>query len=242
MKLPSEAIAYLRGDKFSNGFAVEFETDEQDAILRSRIDWLEELCANRKVVHVGCVDHDLEQAKHKRKRGKWLHARLADSAARCLGVDINAQGIGELRSEFGYEDVLAADLLSDPCTPIMEVQWDDFLLGEVLEHIGDPVTFLRTLVQRFAGRTERFIVTVPNALAHENFRAARKGVEAINTDHRFWFTPYTLAKVAYDAGLETEQIIACRNGVVKRRSIVKNRRLRRYPLLRNNLILLARPR
>lgn len=241
MRFGSDVLPYLRGEQFSNGLAVRLEPEAEDSVFRSRIDWLSMLCADRHVVHVGCVDHDMEQVHHKLARGKWLHARLIDHTARCLGVDIDAHGIEQLRAAFGYRDLLAADLLHDECAPLFAQGWGDLLLAEVLEHIGDPVSFLRRLVERFGDRFERFIITVPNAFAEENHRAARAGVEAINTDHRFWFTPYTLAKVAMDAGLEPVRLIACRNGVVKRRSVLKNLRLSRYPLLRNNLMLIARP-
>jgi hypothetical protein len=241
MKFDDTTGPYLRGEAFSNGLAVTMTPEPDDVRLRSRIDWLCELCARHDVVHVGCVDHDIAQAQHKLARGKWLHARLDDATSRCLGVDIDAPGIEQLRETFGYTDLLAANLLEDECAPITEHQWDDMVLAEVLEHIGDPVTFLKTLNIRFGERFQRFIITVPNAFAEENFKAARRGVEAINTDHRFWFTPYTLAKVVVDAGLTPERVIACRNGVVKRRSFFKNRRLTAHPLLRNNLIMIARP-
>jgi hypothetical protein len=35
-----------------------------------------------------------------------------------------------------------------------------------------------------------------------NIRGAWKNTEVINTDHRFFFTPYTIAKIAVDAGYE----------------------------------------
>ncbi|MBT6275931.1 MAG: methyltransferase domain-containing protein [Chromatiales bacterium] len=239
MKIAPSMLAYLHGDAFSNGLTVQFESEPDDDAVRSRIDWLEELCAQRRVVHVGCVDHDLTQVAHKRKRGKWLHERLCGVTERCLGVDINAQGIAQLKDELGYDDVLAADLLVDSCEPVFASQWDDFLLGEVLEHIGNPVAFLTQLRKRFQNQTKRFIITVPNAFAAENMADAREGIERINSDHRFWFTPYTLSKVCVDAGLTPSRLLLCRNGIVKRRSILKNWKLSRRPWLRNNIILLA---
>ncbi|NKC10857.1 MAG: hypothetical protein GKR94_01200 [Gammaproteobacteria bacterium] len=241
MRISDELRPFLEGARFSNGLAVRFEFDEADCQLRSRIEWLEELCRNHQVIHLGCVDHDLAQAQRKRGRGKWLHARLHEAAARCLGVDIDVEGVSLLKQRFGYDDLLAANVLSDPCAPIFEQSWDDFLLGEVLEHTGDPVAFLSRLNERFGRQINRFIITVPNAFAAENFSAAKRGIEAINSDHRFWFTPYTLAKVCIDAGLNPERLILCRNGVVKRRTWFKNWKLSRQPLLRNNIIVLAAP-
>ncbi|MEX0741590.1 MAG: hypothetical protein WD079_02255, partial [Phycisphaeraceae bacterium] len=66
-----------------------------------------------------------------------------------------------------------------------------------------------------------------------------RGCELINTDHRYWFTPYTLGKVAVEAGLMPREVRMCRNGIVKRRSIMKNRLMRRRPLNRGGILLIA---
>ena len=55
-----------------------------------------------------------------------------------------------------------------------------------------------------------------------------------------WLTnPSTIAKVVLESRAYPKRIILCRNGVVKRRSIVKNTILRIWPLLRNNIIVVA---
>lgn len=78
------------------------------------------------------------------------------------------------------------------------------MVGEVLEHIGDPVAFLSTIRTKYCDYVDRIVVTVPNALRIANFQFAKQGMEVINSDHRFWFTPYTLAKIMTDAGLVIE--------------------------------------
>lgn len=240
MRLNDNLASYLRGDQFSNGLQAQFTLEDSDYTLHSRINWLTAYCQSKRVVHVGCVDHDISMVEQKRRRGKWLHSELMKSAERVLGVDIDTEGLDALRQQFGIEDLLAANLLSDPCEPVFADTWDVMLLAEVLEHIGDPVTFLRTLRERFAGVVDEFIITVPNAFAEEIVAAARRGTEVINSDHRFWFTPYTIAKLCIDAGLMPEELVLCRNGVIKKRSVWKNRRLSRSPFIRNNIIVRAR--
>ncbi|MEM7406053.1 MAG: methyltransferase domain-containing protein [Pseudomonadota bacterium] len=240
MRLNDTLFSYLRGEQFSNGLRAEFTFDQSDYVLHSRISWLTERCRGRRVVHVGCVDHDIAMVEHKRARGKWLHGELMEAAERVLGVDIDAEGLAALEQKFGIDDLLSANLLTDPCEPIFAEKWDIMLLAEVLEHIGDPVTFLRTLRERFGGVANEFIITVPNAFAEEIVAAARNGTEVVNSDHRFWFTPYTIAKLCIDAGLVPEEVVLCRNGVIKRRSLLKNRRLAARPFTRNNIIVRAR--
>lgn len=54
------------------------------------------------------------------------------------------------------------------------------------------------------------MLTVPNALGLIYMSMAlNEGCENINSDHKYWFTPYTIQKVLYSAGYETEEIIMC---------------------------------
>lgn len=242
MQLKHTTIPYLSGDRFSNGLKVEFDWDEDDARYRSRIDWLVELCADKRVIHAGCVDHSVEQITRKQARGKWLHNRLWTSAERCLGVDKSEAGIEHLRTCLGYQDVECLDLLEPPGPAITNASWHYLILGEVLEHIDNPVAFLSGIRAHYSECVEALMVTVPNAFARDNFRAAKQNVEAINTDHRYWFTPFTLCKVVMAAGFTVDSLRLCRNGVIKKRTALKNAWFKRHPLLRNNIILTARLR
>lgn len=239
MRLKADVIPYLTGEKFSNGLMVEFEFESEDYAVRSRIDWLEKLCTAKKVIHAGCVDHNPDQIDHKLKRDKWVHARIAACASQCLGIDNNPSGISYLRDELGYQDVECLDLVTDESDLVGQTQWDYLLLGEVLEHINDPIGFLRSIRARYATHVKQILITVPNAFAREIFRRVRQNKEPINTDHRYWFTPYTLAKVACTAGLDIHYFRLCQNGVVKRRAWLKNFHLKIQPLTRNNIILVA---
>ena len=239
MRLKPSVTDYLEGRAFSNGLLVDFDFDAADRLFRSRIAWLQEICDDKNVIHAGCVDHDVALIEHKRRRRKWLHGALSERARRCHGIDRDRAGIAFLRDRLGFHDVECLDLVSETSEVVQSGQWDFLVLAELLEHIDDPVAFLRSMAERYASHVRRLLITVPNAFARENFRLARRHLEGTNSDHRYWFTPYTLTKVATRAGLRTDYLRLCRNGVVKRRSLLKNAYLRRHPLLRNNIILVA---
>ena len=42
--------------------------------------------------------------------------------------------------------------------------------------------------------------------ATQSFAASRHSSELINSDHRYWFSPYTIAKVMLQAGMELDEI------------------------------------
>lgn len=76
----------------------------------------------------------------------------------------------------------------------------------MLEHVDNPVQFLEAVNKNYREIVDKIIITVPNAFSIFNFMTALSGKEAINTDHRYFFTPYTLCKIAYMAGMMPEEI------------------------------------
>jgi hypothetical protein len=156
-------------------------------------------------------------------------------------VDIQAAGLAHMR-RLGYEDVYQLDITNHqmPLPPALNGRWDWIMLPEVLEHIGDPQTFLRAIHTRFNGVTGGLVITVPHALSKANTRHARDSLERINSDHRFWFTPYTLGKLVIGAGFSIERFEMCNVGPVRQLSWLQRWRHARHPMLRNNLVLIAR--
>jgi hypothetical protein len=84
---------------------------------------------------------------------------------------------------------------------------------------------------------DKILISVPNALSYNNFRNTFKGIEQLNTDHRYWFTPFTLSKIVNRAGYD---IIDCSlSQYYKGNGPLKRIMYRRFPLLRHGLILTA---
>jgi hypothetical protein len=198
MEFNVDICEYLVGNKFSNGLLVPISVRESGYLDRLTI--LEIRVRHKNVIHLGCVDH-LPLIQQKLSNDMWLHARLCRSAKRCLGVDINCEGIDYLRNELGYSDLICANFLLDAVPQIEAEQWDFMILGEILEHVDNPVALLTAINQKYAKYVNRLIITVPNAFAWLNFRYVLKHKEFINSDHRYWFTPYTLGKVVTNAGM-----------------------------------------
>jgi hypothetical protein len=61
--------------------------------------------------------------------------------------------------------------------------------------------------------------------------------EVINSDLRYWFTPYTLMKVAVKAGIKIQDIIMAESYISDNKSL--NDILSQYPLFRDNIILIG---
>lgn len=223
---------YVSGKKFSNGFRFKPVADAADK--PGRLDHLEDICRGKRVIHFGFADH-VPLVPEKIRQNKWLHKRLQTVADTVVGLDIDADAVGYCRTELGIDGVYAFDLFKDDLpAEVANSHWDLVIMGEILEHVDNPVEFLQSMHRVFGPVAEKLVVTVPNALCSLNISESLKGNEYINTDHRYWFSPFTLVKVAYRAGFEVDKLTYC-SAPMPRRSL---RRLleRRNPILRENLI------
>lgn len=235
MKLKPDYIPYLVGEKLSA--SLKMKVAEGSQRLRERIEYLEELVHGKWVVHVGCLDH-IPLIEQRIRANTWLHKRLTEASGECLGIDINEEGIALVKT-LGYDNVILCNIIDDVANPaITGRQWDYMVLGEVLEHIDNPVLFLESIATKYGECVSRLLLTVPNAFHLDNFANAFRHCEKINTDHRFWFTPYTLAKVANSAGFDVLHYQLCLHKPnVPRRRVFYRGLLRVFPLLRGSLVM-----
>jgi hypothetical protein len=204
MRLDKEIFKYLKGEKFSNSLSVEYDRTRYGAISREAAITI--LIKDCKVIHIGCADH-IPLIQEKIANNKWLHKLITDNARYCIGIDIDRDSIDFVKKETDYKNVVCGNILIDDFPEITDNKWDYAVFGEIIEHIDDPVHFLKTFRQRFGGSVNGFIVTVPNIYNKHHFRNMLKYREVINSDHRYWFTPYTISKILVTAGYTPEKII-----------------------------------
>ncbi|AEG93933.1 class I SAM-dependent methyltransferase [Ramlibacter tataouinensis] len=198
-----EIGGYLSGKCFSDDFAYQPQIIGHH---QPRGDLLTARVAGRRVLHVGFADH-VPLIARRVADGSWLHARLTRSASVCEGIDIDAGAVTTARG-LGFNNVHVLDVFSsDAAAQLARWEMDLVLVPDVIEHLPDPAAFLRRLASCLP-RAE-FVVTVPNALSLRNAVHAVQGVERVNTDHRSWFSPFTLLKVLADAGLQCDGLHGC---------------------------------
>jgi hypothetical protein len=236
VQFSNSVFPFLKGEKFSNGLEIKVAKEPSVSKLPRRLDLLEDIAKNKGVIHVGFADH-LPLIKNKIEKGTWLHKRLVDSATVCWGIDIDKELVDYVRNEIGIKEVLQCDIVNDDVpNELKGYKWDYMIIGEVLEHIDNPVLFVRSIREKYAGIVGKVIMTVPNAHELLNIRNIFRGVECINTDHRFWFTPYTLAKVGTSAGLTVESFTYCQTYMPKNR--LSRILVRKFPMLRESLLMI----
>jgi len=203
MKIDQEILQYLKGTAFKNTLKVEIGKQKYSSISRENA--ITEIIKGKDIIHLGCSDH-LQIIKEKIRINRWLHKLLTDNSKRCIGIDLDKESIDFISKELGYKNVYHGNILTDDFSIIKETRWDYVVFGEILEHIDDPVNFLRVFKEKYGENVEKFIITVPNIYNKQQYRNMMNHVEIINSDHRFWFTPYTITKILTLAGYNPEKI------------------------------------
>ena len=203
MRIEPEVLKYLKGEEFKTSLFVDIGKSKHKIISREAA--ITEMIRDQNVIHIGCSDH-IPVIKQKISNNTWLHKLITDNAKNCIGIDIDKESIEFIKKETEYKNVFHGDILTVNFEGINESHWDYVVFGEIVEHLDNPVNFLKVFKERYGDRVKKFIITVPSIYNIHQFRNMMNYLEIINSDHRFWFTPYTIAKVLVSSGYNPEKI------------------------------------
>lgn len=244
MKFDSKTYSYIKGEKFSNGKDIFFKEKSQ---ALSRIEYITKIIYNNDNIHFGCADH-IPLIDEKINQNKWLHKLILESSNSCVGIDNNKEAIDYIQSKFKIDDIYYYDITLSQKLPnkITEKKWDYIILGEIIEHTDNPVNFLKLIKTNFEKNTKKIIITSPNVFNYSTINDIKKNKENINTDHRYWFSPYTLSKIAYLSGLKNIEFsfadpinLPYRFKIYKHFQLLKKRSVMLPPYCFNTIILTA---
>lgn len=227
-----EVNSFLKGGSFSNALNIRMYGKREPSYLR--MDLLQKMAADKKVLHVGFADH-IPVIETKIRNDLWLHKKLIDVSSKCFGIDIDEDAVDYVSSRLNISNVYKLDIVNDAVPEVLKCQWDVMILGEVLEHIDNPVAYLQSIREKYRDYVLRMVITVPNAFSFQNVMSSVRGVELINSDHRYWFTPYTLAKVCTKAGFTIDSFTMCQYYSGNR--WWRKKLVDRYPLYRDNIMM-----
>jgi len=193
---------YLSGEAFSSALYFPFSPHTYEDLLRP--DKIVEIVKNKRVIHIGCCDH-LSLIEEKLKKNRWLHQLLVDHTQQCMGIDNDREAVAYVSEKLNIKNVYCVDILKDDIDLGSDV-WDYVILGEVIEHVDNPVEFLQTVRFKFQKKAKKIIVTAPHVFNIYHAKYMKKNIECINTDHRYWFSPFTLSKIMALSGFTNHQM------------------------------------
>jgi len=171
-----------------------------------RVRWIVAACAGRRVLDLGAMDETAWQAK--RGHGTWLHEEIGRTAHSVEGVDNSAlipdEGLRTgpnaviRRGDVGDPQQLLAGLVETP---------EVIVAGELIEHLENPLEFLRRIArtERLAGKT--LILSTPNATALHNVIIGLARRESTHQDHLCILSYKTLTTLCTRAGFPAWEII-----------------------------------
>jgi SAM-dependent methyltransferase len=167
-----------------------------------RVKYIVEACRARVVLDLGCMD---ETALFKRNTSYWLHGRIAEVAKRVVGLDNSRELPGEGLQTAANATVFPGDATYAHTIARRGADAEVIVAGEFIEHLGDPVAFLRMLRQSLPGR--ELIISTPNGPSLANLLMGLIRREPQHPDHLHVFSYKTLNTIFMRAGFEAWDII-----------------------------------
>jgi hypothetical protein len=167
--------------------------------LKKRQISIPELVKGKKVLSIGCVDMvkniPLDDFI---KNGMHQMYNLKESTSELIGIDINKEGLNELKSHgfnVEYLDVFSVD----ETHPICNENFDFIVVSHVIEHIPDLFGFLTAIKNKF--KFKNIIIAVPNAYKYKSLlNVVFLKKEVISNDHFHTFSPTTAIKITESIG------------------------------------------
>jgi 2-polyprenyl-3-methyl-5-hydroxy-6-metoxy-1,4-benzoquinol methylase len=151
---------------------------------------IQNLCKGQKVLDVGCIGQDFTTTDT-----NWLHNQIRSVASDVTGVDIATDKIKELNAQ-GYKMLHVTQLQN------LDDRYDVIIMADVIEHVDDPVGFLRFYSQ-FLKEHGSMMVSTPNANRAINFFSILLfNNYSVNDEHTCWFCPKTINEVVGRSGLQ----------------------------------------
>jgi len=171
-----------------------------------RVGYIAAACRHRRVLDLGAMDETAWQAK--RGQGTWLHEEITRTALEVVGID-NSPVVPEEGLRTAPNGVIRRGDVGDPERLVAALQGapDVIVAGELLEHLENPLQFLR----RFAGSAplagKTLLLTTPNSTALHNVLIGLARRESTHHDHLFIFSYKTLATLCTRAGFAHWEIV-----------------------------------
>lgn len=200
----------LRLPPFDAAVRASVERDLVKARLPCRdvMELLRTHCVDRSVLDVGAVDPGAELAGR-----LWKHRFIARWARRAVAVDNDLAGVRAMREE-GFD----ARLVDATGTASIGERFDTVWVGDVVEHVDDPVALLR-----FARRHKRsdgvVLMKTPNPHFWKYVLRGVRGTFVSNIDHVNWVSPSMALELGRRAGIRLERywaVQSCGGGVAER--------------------------
>lgn len=179
-----------------------FVADKRDfsseiAFHDHKIKFVVDYCRGKKVLDIGCVQHDPENYKNK----YWMHRALNEVASELVGIDLSREGVDYLNDK-GFNIIMADAQLFE-----LEQVFDVIVAGDVIEHLEDFHGFLESCKNHMNSES-RLLISTPNPWYWRNIvKAAIYEEVPNNPEHTCWLCPRTLRQLVNRHELDVKRFV-----------------------------------
>lgn len=171
-----------------------------------RIRYIAAACAGRRVLDLGALDETAW--KSKRGRGVWLHEEIAGVARQVEGID-NSEMVppAGLTTAVNARITRGEIMELEPLLAGLDESPEVVVAGELIEHLENPLQFLRQFHSAASLAGSLLIFSTPNATALHNVLVGMIGRESTHHDHLCILSYKTLATLCRRAGFADWTIV-----------------------------------
>jgi len=160
--------------------------------LVQRVDFIKDICRDKKVLHLGCTDYPYTE--NSIEKNMLLHFELEKCASEIYGFDFDQKGIDILQSR-DVGNLYRADLEHLADVQLAET-FDIIIAGEIIEHLSNPGLFLAG-VKKFMRLDTKLVLTTVNAYCAMRFviyaLRGKGGInEPVHPDHVSYYSYSTM--------------------------------------------------
>lgn len=171
-----------------------------------RITFLAAQVKGKRVLDLGAMDETAFRAK--RGTGTWLHEELAGSALEVVGVDASSEVPQEGLVTGPNSRIIRGDITRlGELLPSLQYDPEVVVAGELIEHLENPLDFLRGLARVESLRGKRLLLSTPNASALHNVLVGMLSRESTHHDHLCILSYKTLCTLCHRAGFRRWEIV-----------------------------------
>jgi len=159
--------------------------------------WLLNKVKGKSCLDIGAIEHNLSYTQ----MPSWKHKQLSEVTEKLVGVDILEEYVQALNQQ-GF-DIRVHDATSEE---FLGEKFDTVVLGDVIEHVDNPVNLVRFAI-RHLNQGGEVIVKTPNVYYIDNILRFVKNRNYPNFEHIAWFTPSMALEIARRADCQLKNYI-----------------------------------
>jgi 2-polyprenyl-3-methyl-5-hydroxy-6-metoxy-1,4-benzoquinol methylase len=174
-----------------------------------------QLCATKRVLHLGCVgftDHSIEDKL--RLARSSLHFQISE-VSDCVGLDNDRESIDQLQAHDIFSNVMYGD--AEQLGVLQLEPFDIILASDIIEHLSNPGRMLDG-ARHLLKSDGRLIVSTPNAFSALAFLRYGIGKFREGAQHVLNYNHQTLEQLLNRHGYQVEHIMTCYQRISSQRA------------------------